>query len=153
MNDVIVRKGTLLDLPQVLNLVVELAVYEKEPDAVTTTLEEYQNLFSESWYEFYVAENEGVILGIAIYYKTFSTWKGKMLYLEDLVVSQNHRGKGIGKALFLKVKEHAANLGCALLKWQVLDWNDPAIQFYEHLDATIEKGWWNGKIILDKEKY
>jgi len=153
MKEIIVRKGTKADLPHVLNLVVELAVYEKEPEAVTASLSEYQTLFDDNWYDVYVAENEDAILGIAIFYKTFSTWKGKMLYLEDLVVSQNHRGKGIGKALFLAVKAHAQKMGCALLKWQVLDWNDPAIKFYEHLDAIIEKEWWNGKIILDESKY
>lgn len=153
MKNINIRKGRKSDLDQVLNLVVELAIYEKEPEAVTASLEEYQQLFDENWYDTYVAENEGHIVGIAIFYKTFSTWKGKMLYLEDLVVSQKHRGQGIGKALFLAVKDHAKNLGCALLKWQVLDWNEPAIKFYEHLDAIIEKEWWNGKIILDENKY
>ena len=153
MKDVIVRKGTEKDLPKVLNLVVELAVYEKEPEAVTATLDEYKNLYNNDWYDMYLAELEGDVVGIAIFYKTFSTWKGKMLHLEDLVVSQNYRGKGIGKQLFLTVKEHAKNLGCALLKWQVLDWNEPAIRFYEGLDAIIEKEWWNGKIILDRKKY
>ena len=150
---IFIRKAKREDLPEVLNLVKELAIYEKEPDAVTASIEEYQELFDQGWYEGLLAISEDKIIGIAIYYKTFSTWKGKMLYLEDLVVTQSLRSKGVGQKLFDEVLKTAKDMGCALLKWQVLDWNDPAIKFYEKNKAIIEKEWWNGKIILDDSKY
>jgi len=152
-SDINIRLGDFKDLNAVLELVNELAVYEKEPDAVTASLEEYQDLFRDHWYNFYVAEYQQSIIGIAIFYRTFSTWKGRMLYLEDLVVSLPFRGKGIGKMLFQATVDHARAEKCALLKWQVLDWNEPAIRFYESLDAIIEKEWLNGKLILDPSKY
>ena len=125
-----IRKGQKGDLQSVLNLVKELAIYEKEPYAVTATLDEYIELFENNWYDILLAENQSNIIGIAIFYRSFSTWKGRMLYLEDLVVSQKHRGKGIGRLLFEAVVDRAKTENCALLKWQVLDWNEPALKFY-----------------------
>jgi ribosomal protein S18 acetylase RimI-like enzyme len=152
-SEIFIRKAQKDDLHQVIDLVKELAIYEKEPEAVTASLKEYQELFDNGWYECLVAVKEHKILGIAIYYKTFSTWKGKMMYLEDLVVSEAYRCMGIGQMLFDQVVTEAQQMGCALLKWQVLDWNMPAIKFYEKNEAIIEKEWLNGKIILDKSKY
>ena len=152
-SEIFIRKANKEDLSEVLNLVKELAIYENEPEAVTATLDEYSTLFDEGWYDCIIASYNDSIIGIAIYYKTFSTWKGRMLYLEDLVVNQPFRSKGVGQLLFDEVLSIAKKMGCALLKWQVLDWNTPALKFYEKNEAIIEKDWWNGKIILDKAKY
>lgn len=143
-----IRKGMQEDINGLYCLVQELALFEKAPDEVVTTEEEYKRLFYDKLFDFIVAEDEGKIVGIALYYFTFSTWKGKMLYLEDFVVRKACRGQGIGKALFDAVIEEAKRTDCALMKWEVLDWNANAIRFYERYDATFEKGWWNGKIYL-----
>ena len=149
----IIRKGTLEDLEAARNLVIELAIYEKEPEAVTATIEDYQNGFSDGDFDFHVAEKAGQIVGLALYYMTFSTWKGKMLYLEDFIVTENLRNNGIGQLLWEAVIQEAKNRNCVLLKWQVLDWNQPALDFYQKNEAIIEREWWNGKIILQNEKY
>ncbi len=143
-----IRTATASDLPAIYNLVTELAIYEKEPDAVIATLEDYQRDFAEGLFECQVAEQDGVVFGMTLYYLTYSTWRGKMLYLEDFVVSQTHRRTGAGKLLFTRVLEVAKEKNCRLLKWQVLDWNKPALDFYAKYNATIEKEWWNGKIIF-----
>lgn len=143
-----IRKGTTGDIPGVYSLVEELAVYEKAPDEVVTTPEEYVELLEDGLFELIVAETEGEIVGMALYYYTFSTWKGKMLYLEDFVVRQNQRGKGIGQAVFQAVIEEALRNNCAMMKWQVLDWNEPAIRFYDKYQAVFDKGWWNGKLFF-----
>jgi len=152
-SEIFIRKAEKSDLADVRNLVKELARYENEPTAVTASQKEYEDLFEEGWYECIIATIDDKIIGIALYYKTFSTWKGRMLYLEDLVVTEPFRSKGIGQLLFDAVLETAKAMNCALLKWQVLDWNKPAIRFYEKNKAIIETEWWNGKIIIDKEKY
>lgn len=144
----IIRKGKIEDIPSLHNLIVELAIYEKEPTAVKATIEEYRTAWNDGVFEFTVAEHLGEIIGIALYYLTFSTWKGKMLYLEDFVVTEVFRQKGIGQKLFNQVLEEAKVKNCALLKWQVLDWNTPALNFYKKYKAEIDKNWWNGKIIL-----
>jgi len=143
-----IRTATASDLPAIYNLVTELAIYEKEPDAVIATLEDYQRDFAEGLFECQVAEQDGVVFGMTLYYLTYSTWRGKMLYLEDFVVSQSHRRTGAGKLLFKRVLEVAKEKNCRLLKWQVLDWNKPALDFYAKYNATIEKEGWNGKIIF-----
>lgn len=143
-----IRKGKAEDISGVYSLVQELAEFEEAPDEVITSEEEYLRLFSEGLFDFIVAESKGDIVGIALFYFTFSTWKGKMMYLEDFVVRQIHRRKGIGKALFEGVIEEAKKTDCALMKWEVLDWNEKAIQFYEKYDATLEKNWWNGKLFF-----
>ncbi len=143
-----IRTATASDLPAIYDLVTELAIYEKEPDAVTATLEDYQRDFAEGVFESQVAELDGVVIGMTLYYLTYSTWRGKMLYLEDFVVSQTHRRTGAGELLFNRVLEVAKEKNCRLLKWQVLDWNKPALDFYAKHNATIEKDWWNGKIIF-----
>lgn len=143
-----VREARKEDLPGILDLVKELALYEKAPQEVTADLHTYQTAFKEGIFEAIVAEEDGEILGTCIFYMTFSTWKGKMLYLEDFVVRQSARRKGIGKLLFEKYLEMAREKECALVKWQVLDWNEPALSFYKKYDAIIEKEWWNAKIIF-----
>ena len=143
-----VRKAKQEDIPSVYQLVKELAIYEKEPDAVTASLEDYYQDFADKIYEVLVAEEGNQIVGIAIYYMTYSTWKGKMLYLEDFVVAQSHRRRGIGQLLFDAYKAEAIEKKARLIKWQVLDWNEPAIAFYKKNGATIEKGWYNVKTFL-----
>lgn len=145
----LVRKATLSDLPDILNLVIELAVYEKEPEAVTATLKDYEDNFKEGIFEADVAIFNDKIIGTTIYYMTWSTWKGRMLYLEDFVITQNHRRKGVGQLLFDSFLKEAKNKNVRLVKWQVLDWNEPAIKFYEKNHAIIERDWWNVKIFTD----
>ncbi len=141
------RKATKQDLQAVLDLVNELALYEKAPQEVTVTLADYEKDFENKVFDIILAEEENEIVGLAFYYMAYSTWKGKMLYLEDFVVKEGLRGNGIGKLLFKAFLEEAQNLGASLAKWQVLDWNKPAINFYEKYNSTIEKEWYNGKIL------
>lgn len=143
-----IRPATEEDLPAIHQLVLELAEYEKAAHEFTASLEDYRKDFREGVFEALVAEAREEIAGMALYYMTYSTWKGKMLYLEDFVVRENHRRKGIGDALFDAFLDTAKARGCRLVKWQVLDWNEPAIQFYRKKSATIEQEWWNGKIFL-----
>ena len=144
-----IRKAKKKDISSIYNLVVELAVYENEPKAVTTSIKDYENSFSEGLFEAIVAEQHGHILGMALYYMTFSTWKGRVLYLEDFVVTKSSRKKGIGQLIFDAVILEAKKKKAKLLKWQVLDWNKSAIIFYERNHALIEKEWYNGKLLLD----
>lgn len=149
----IVRKGTPADLPRLLELIIELAVYEKEPDAVEVTISELEkDGFGEnSIFDFFVAEIDGVVQGIALYYFKYSTWKGKCLFLEDLVVNEKFRVRGIGKALFDQVVNVAAEHHCKRMEWQVLKWNTPAIEFYKNkFDAQLDAEWLNGRLVYDQ---
>lgn len=144
----IIRKAKKNDLNGIHDLVRELAIFEKEEDALKTTLMDYEKAFDEELIGAHVAEDEGVIIGMALYYMTFSTWKGHMLYLEDFYVSTQHRSSGIGQKLFDAYIQEAKDRGCKMVKWEVLDWNEKAIKFYLRNGATIEKQWWDGKIIF-----
>jgi GNAT superfamily N-acetyltransferase len=144
----IIRTAVFNDLEAILSLVQELARYEKAPDEVWVNIADYRQGFIEGIFEAIVAELDGEIAGTCVYYLTWSTWKGRMLYLEDFVVSEFHRRCGIGQALFDAFINRARELDCTLVKWQVLDWNTPALNFYRKNGALIEKDWWNGKIIL-----
>lgn len=145
-----IRPGKQADLPQVLALIQELAVYEKAGDQVTNTVAQMEkDGFGEHpVYGFFVAENEALaIVGIAIYYYRYSTWKGKWLYLEDIVVTETCRGQGIGKQLFDQVIEKGLSTACTGMMWQVLDWNTPAINFYKKYYAPVfESEWLNCKL-------
>jgi len=143
-----IRKAVKKDLSQILELVRELAIFENEPNAVTASLAVYQESFTNGIFESIVAESENNIIGVMIYYMTFSTWKGKMLYLEDFIVTSTHRRQGVGKKLFSEFQKIAAEKEVILTKWQVLNWNSSAISFYEEVGATIEKDWYNGKLYL-----
>jgi len=143
-----IRKGKKDDLNAVFSLVKELAEYENEPDSVKTTADYYVEQFEKKLFSTIVAEKDGEIIGIAIFYDTFSTWRGKMLYLEDFVVREAYRKTGVGQLIFDAFIQEAHDRDCKMVKWQVLDWNTPAIKFYEKNEATIEKEWWNGKIIF-----
>ena len=145
----IIKTSESVHVPGIYALVEELAVYEKAREEMTMTLEGYHTAFNEGQFKSFVAlDDEANVIGTCIYYDTFSTWKGKMLYLEDFVVSEAYRRFSIGQKLFDAYLDRAKVLKCRLAKWQVLDWNQPALNFYLKNDALIEKGWWNGKIFL-----
>lgn len=146
--EITIRKASAADIPAMHRLVRELAIYEKAEDQFVATVEEYERDFDANVYQGIVAEAEGEVVGMALYYLAYSTWKGKMLYLEDFVVFEAYRRYGIGQLLFDAFLEAARAEGCRLVKWQVLDWNEPALRFYEKNEAIIEKEWWNGKIFL-----
>lgn len=143
-----IRKATAADIPAMHHLVRALAIYERAEDQFVATVEEYERDFAAGIYQTIVAEAEGKVVGMALYYMAYSTWKGKMLYLEDFVVFEDYRRYGIGQMLFDAFLEAARQEGCRLVKWQVLDWNEPALRFYEKNEAIIEREWWNGKIFL-----
>ena len=148
-NNVVLRRGVETDLPQVLGLIKELAEFEKAPEAVTNTLAAMQRdgFGPEPIFGFFVLENEaGEIIGLALYYTAYSTWKGRMLYLEDLVVTETGRRGGLGRLLFDAVVAEARATGAVRMKWQVLDWNESAIGFYKKLGANIESEWLNGNL-------
>jgi GNAT superfamily N-acetyltransferase len=152
-NDIVLRRGVETDLPQVLGLIQELAVYEKAPEAVTNTLAAMQRdgFGAAPIFSFFVLENDAAeIIGLALFYTAYSTWKGRMLYLEDLVVTEAARRGGLGRLLFDAVVAEARATGAVRMKWQVLDWNEPAIGFYKRLGANIESEWLNGN--LDEEQ-
>ena len=146
---IIVRNANFEDLPHIYSLVKELADYEKAGDQVTVTIEDYENDFNENLFESLVAVTNEEIVGMILYYTTYSTWKGKMIYLEDFVVAESFRNKGIGQQLFDAFKKVAKDKKAKLAKWQVLDWNSPAINFYKKNNSIIEKNWWNVKTFLN----
>lgn len=140
------------DCPRLLELINELALFEKAPGEVTVTLEEFIDAgFGEKpvWKTF-VAEVDGVIVGFALYYIRYSTWKGCRMYLEDLIVTESWRGKGVGKLLFDRLIAEAREMGFNGMSWQVLDWNEPAIKFYKKYEAALDGAWINGS--LSKEQ-
>jgi GNAT superfamily N-acetyltransferase len=140
-----IRKGNRADLPAVLQLVRELAEYERAPHEVTNTVEmmEQDGFGEEPIYGFFVAENEMGIVGLSLYYWRYSTWKGKRLYLEDIIVTESERGKGIGKMLFEVTMRRSLEANCSGMMWQVLDWNEPAINFYKKYGAKLDGEWVN----------
>lgn len=140
-----VRTGKESDLEAVLELVKELAEYENALEEVSNTVDrmKVEGFGNQPVFGFFVAEKEGEIVGTAIYYYRYSTWKGKRLYLEDIVVTESERGKGIGKELFDATVIKAKETGCTGMMWQVLDWNTPAIKFYEKYNASFDDEWIN----------
>ena len=150
--DINLRFAVEEDCPRILELIHELAVYEKAPEEVTVTLQEFINAgFGKTpvWKAF-VVEDENEILGFALYYIRYSTWKGCRLYLEDFLVTENARGKGIGKLLFERVIKEAKDKNYNGKSWQVLDWNAPAINFYNKYAAQLETGWLNASFSKDQ---
>lgn len=142
---IIIRDALREDVPAMFELIKELALYEKAPDQVTNTVEQmYVDGFGENpIYGTIISEVEGEIVGMALYYSRYSTWKGKRLYLEDLIVSETMRGRGLGEKLLNAIIEKASQTACTGLMWQVLDWNEPAINFYKKFGARFDEGWVN----------
>ena len=150
--DIDIRKGIKKDLPQVLALIKELADYEKSLDQVDVTLEQLEKDGFDGYPHYYllVAEEKGEIIGVCFYFIRYSTWKGKVLFLEDFVVKEEYRRKGIGGMLFEETIRIANKENMDGLHWQVLDWNTPALNFYKKYNASISSTWLNGR--LDKEQ-
>ena len=149
-----IRTGTKEDLPQVLDLIKELAEYEKAPHEVDNTVErmEQDGFGPEKVFDFIVAEEDGKILALALYYWSYSTWKGRCMYLEDLVVTLQHRRRGIGQLLFAELIQIAKEKDVRRLSWQVLDWNQPAIDFYKYIGAELDPEWINGRFTYEQLK-
>ena len=139
----IIRKGTPTDMPAVLSLIKELAVFEKEPDAVVVTEEDLvRDGFSPNpLFHCFVAEVNDRIIGIALYYYRYSTWKGKTIHLEDLIVKEKERGIGAGMALYKEVIKQGKKDGVRRIEWAVLDWNQNAIDFYVKTGAKVLSDW------------
>ncbi|HZH71067.1 MAG TPA: GNAT family N-acetyltransferase [Mariniphaga sp.] len=153
MNNLVIRYAEEKDLDIILNLIKELAVYEKLSDEVTATKDILkENLFGERKYaEVLIAEYNGDAAGQALFFHNFSTFKGKPgIYLEDLYVKPEYRGKGIGKALLNKIIETAKERNCARVEWAVLNWNQPAIEFYKKIGAVEMSDWLIYRLTEDK---
>tara|TARA_Y100000768_G_C23826342_1_gene609118 strand:- start:219 stop:686 length:468 start_codon:yes stop_codon:yes gene_type:complete len=150
--DILIRKGEPKDVKAVLQLIQELANYEKAPQEVEVTEEELLNdgFGEHPVYELIVAEVNNEVVGIALFYTKYSTWKGKCIYLEDLVVTTSMRQKGIGSLLFEAVAKVGKTRQVKRMEWQVLEWNEPAIQFYKKYNANIDPEWYNGKLVFDQ---
>ncbi len=147
---IIIRRAVKADCPRLLELIKELAIYEKAPNDVTVTLEHFtESGFGERpvWWAF-AAEEEGVIHGFALYYIRYSTWKGKAMYLEDIIVTEAARGKGIGKLLMDRLIVEAREKKFNRIIWQVLEWNEPAINFYKKYNAEFDAEWLNCQIYI-----
>lgn len=146
------RMATAEDCPRLLELINELAIYEKAPHEVTVTLDEFVDAgFGDHpvWKSF-VATVDDQVVGMALYYIRYSTWKGCRLYLEDFLVTESYRGKGVGKLLFDAVVEEAKAKNYNGMNWQVLEWNQPAINFYDKYQADYESEWLNGSFTKEK---
>ena len=145
-----IRQGTQADLPAVHALVGELADYVNASAYFTATEQEYQLDFEEGFFHVIVAEDKdtGRVVGMALYDFVYSTWKGRMIYLEDFVLQPRYRRHGIGQQLWNALKERGRERGCKLLKWQIVETNTEALKFYAAQEATIEDNWLNGKIEL-----
>ena len=145
MMPIIIRESVREDVPAMFELIKELALYEKAPEQVINTVEQmYLDGFGENpIFGTIVSEVDGLVVGMELYYFRYSTWKGKRLYLEDLIVSETMRGKGLGEKLLEATIEQARKTACTGLMWQVLDWNEPAINFYKKFGARFDEEWLN----------
>ena len=139
----IIRKATKNDIPSVLELIQELATFEKEPDAVVVTVDDLvrDGFSANPLFQCFVAEVENEIIGMALYYYRYSTWKGKTIHLEDLIVKENKRGTGAGFALYKEIIKQGKAENVRRIEWNVLDWNTPAIDFYEKSGAKVLGDW------------
>jgi GNAT superfamily N-acetyltransferase len=152
--EVKIRKAIKEDCPSMMELIHELAVYEKAPDEVTVDFGHFvESGFGKNpvWWAF-VAEAENKIVGFALYYIRYSTWKGQRMYLEDILVNEPWRGKGIGKLLFDQLIEEAKEKQLSGMMWQVLEWNEPAINFYKkYKGVNFDPEWVNGSLMLNSD--
>ena len=152
--EITIRVAVKEDCSRLLELIQELADYEKAPNEVTVSLEEFQEAgfgLSPVWKAF-VAEENGIIQGFGLYYIRYSTWKGCRMYLEDILITEKMRGKGIGKKILDRLIEEAVEKGFKGMNWQVLDWNEPAINFYKKFDANFDGEWINVSLSEDQIK-
>ena len=149
---VVIRTGTKSDVTGALELVKELAVFEKAPNEVEVTINEMANwgFGEDKIFDFFVLEKEKTIIGIALYYYKYSTWKGKCLFLEDIIVTENERKNGYGKLLFNEVVKVAKAQKVRRMEWQVLDWNTPAIEFYKKYNSHLDGEWINCKLTFEQ---
>ena len=150
-----IRKGNPEDMEAVLGLIQELAAFEKEPDAVLITVDDLtRDGFGEvPLFQVFVAEVDSEIVGIALYYYRYSTWKGKTIHLEDLVVKDKMRGTGLGYALYSEIIKQGKKDKVRRIEWNVLDWNTPAIEFYEKSGAKVLGDWRVAQMSEDAIKY
>ncbi|HYD90822.1 MAG TPA: GNAT family N-acetyltransferase [Flavobacterium sp.] len=144
--EVIIRKAEEADMAGIHALVLELAEYEQGLQHVITTPDTYLKDFRDGVFDAFLAEKEGEIVGIAVYFLVFSTWRGRMMYLEDFVVKETMRKEGIGSKLFEAFLKESKKQNAVLVKWQVLKWNEPAIHFYKKYDTVFDDEWLDGKI-------
>ncbi|WP_313191729.1 GNAT family N-acetyltransferase [Sphingobacterium sp.] len=143
-----IRNAVKADCPRLLELIKELALFEKAPEEVTVSMQEFEDSgFGENpvWWAF-VGEYEGEIIGMSLYYIRYSTWKGRRLYLEDIIITESMRGKGFGKDLLDHTIAYAKEQGYSGMMWQVLDWNTPAIDFYKKYNSKFDEEWINVNI-------
>ncbi|RZJ73864.1 GNAT family N-acetyltransferase [Flavobacterium sp.] len=138
-----IRPGTKNDMPDVLRLITELAIFEREPQAVEVTVDDLvrDGFGNDPLFYTFIAEIDGKIVGMALYYYRFSTWKGKTIHLEDLIVTEEARGIGVGLALYSKIIQQGKKDKVRRIEWNVLDWNEPAVKFYEKSGAKILPDW------------
>ncbi|MGB6152995.1 MAG: GNAT family N-acetyltransferase [Pricia sp.] len=138
-----IRHAVAEDMPQVLQLVHELAVFEKEADAVEISVDDLKKdgFGAEKHFHCFVGESDGEIVGMALIYPRYSTWKGQVIHLEDLIVTERMRGSGLGSALLAEVVKYGSELGVKRISWEVIDWNEPAIAFYESKGAKVMRDW------------
>ena len=149
-----IRTAVKNDCLRILELIHELAVYENAPEEVTVNLNHFidAGFGSNPVWKAFVAEADNIIVGFALFYTRYSTWKGCRLYLEDFIVTEDMRGKGIGKVLFESVIEESKNGNYNGMVWQVLDWNEAAINFYNKYNASLESGWLNASLSIEQVK-
>ncbi len=150
---ILVRRATADDCPRMMELVRELALYERAPEQVTVTLEHFvESGFGKSpvWWAF-VVEEEGVIQGFALYYIRYSTWKGQRMYLEDILVTEDARGRGLGALLMNALVEEAKEKRFTGIVWQVLEWNEPAFNFYRKFNAKFDPEWVNAVLDIEQQ--
>lgn len=149
-----IRKGTIQDLEAVYDMIVDLAIYEKAEEEVEITLEQLKEdgFGPHPVYGVFIAESNEEIAGMALFYFRYSTWKGKAMYLEDLVVKEKFRSQGHGKALLDAIVEEAQKTKCQQVRWQVLDWNEGAINFYKQIGAELDDEWINCTLNAQKIK-
>lgn len=152
MNIIIKRADHENDAVDAYRLIQELAEYENEPDAVTNSLAQFieDGFGKKPIYKLWLAKHDSKTVGMALCFTSYSTWKGKMLYLDDLVVTESYRRKGIGKLLLNALVEHAKSNDYRLIKWQVLDWNEPAINFYKKVKVVFDDAWLDCKVYQDQ---
>lgn len=145
-----IREAEVADVPAIHRLIVELAVFEKAPNAVSNTIESLTtDLFEDKRCFAVIAERGGSLIGFALYFFGYSTWKGKTLYLEDIFIKESFRNQGLGQLLFDRIVRIAKENNVKRMDWQVLEWNTPAIEFYKKNNAILDSEWINGRFYFE----